>query len=146
MVDAMLKRGFPIKIIHIDVDAKRAEAFMERSKAIIEQNGWDEGVISVIEDPYRDLYSKVASTLKSLRTQYPEVYFEIYIGALRTHFPYSVLHMSTDRFLRDALMEADDVALNIKQVDIDALPLPPGFKVTFEHVHNHPQEEAVPEA
>ena len=75
------------------------------------------------------------------RTRYPDVYFEIYIGALRTHFPYNLLHMQTDRFLRDALMEADDIALSIKQVDLDSLPLPPGFKVTFEHVTEHQAEE-----
>ncbi len=141
VVEAMLKRGLPIKIIHIDVDAKRAEAFAQRSKDIIEGNGWSDGIIGMIEDPYRDLYHKVAETLKIMRTEYPHVYFEIYIGALRTHFPFTVLHMSTDRFLRDALMEADDVALNIKQIDVDTLPLPEGFKVTFEHVSDHHEEQ-----
>jgi len=147
VVSAIIKRGLPVKIIHVNVDAKRAEAFIERSNEIVEQNGWDEGIIQVIEDQYRDLYHKVASILKELRTEYPDVYFEIYIGALRTEFPYSLLHMSTDRFLRDALMEADDVALNIKQIDVDALPLPPGFKVTFEHAtdHRYEEEEAVPQ-
>ena len=38
-------------------------------------------------------------------------------------------------------MEAPDVALSIKQVDLDSLPLPPGFKVTFEHIHEHQTED-----
>jgi amino acid transporter len=141
VVSAIMRRGLPVKIIHIAVDDKRAHAFEARSKEITECNGWDEGVILVIEDQYRDLYSKVANVLKELRFQHPDVYFEIYIGALRTHFPFSLLHMSTDKFLRDVMMEVDDVALNIKQVDLDALPLPPGFKVTFEHVTNHHEDE-----
>src|SRR5262249_37911336 len=103
VVKAILKRGLPMRIIYIGVDAKRAQAFMQRSQEITEKNGWGEGIIQLIEDPYRDLYHKVASILKEMRTQYPDVYFEIYIGALRTHFPYTLLHMSTDRFLRDAL-------------------------------------------
>ncbi len=143
VVQVILKRRLPVKIIHINVDPKRAEHFLERSQEIVKKNGWDEGVINMIEDPYRDLYHKVASILKDLRTQYPDVYFQIFIGALRTRFPYNLLHMSTDRFLRDALMEVDEVALNIKQVDLDRLPLPNGFKVTFEHATDHPQEEAV---
>jgi hypothetical protein len=53
--------------------------------------------------------------------------------------------MSTDRFLRDALMEADDVALNIKQVEVSSLSLPTGFKVTFEHVSNHHEDVDVPD-
>jgi amino acid transporter len=144
VVAAILKRGLAVRIIHVDVDPKRAAAFQKRSKEIIEANGWDEGVIQVVEDQYRDLYHSVATILRELRTSYPNVYFEIYIGALRTRFPFSMLHMSTDRFLRDALMEADDVALNIKQIDLDGLPLPPGFKVTFEHAtdHHHEDEEA----
>jgi amino acid transporter len=144
VVSAILKRGLPVRIIHVDVDPKRAEAFQKRSKEIIEANGWNEGVIQVVEDQYRDLYHSVASILRELRTSYPNVYFEIYIGAIRTRFPFSMLHMSTDRFLRDALMEADDVALNIKQIDLDSLPLPPNFKVTFEHAtdHHHEDEEA----
>jgi amino acid transporter len=144
VVSAILKRGLPVRIIHVDVDPKRALAFQKRSKEIIEANGWDEGVIQVVEDQYRDLYHSVASILRELRTSYPNVYFEIYIGAIRTRFPFSMLHMSTDRFLRDALMEADDVALNIKQIDLDGLPLPPNFKVTFEHAtdHHHEDEEA----
>ncbi len=141
VVASILKRGLPIKIIHVDVDDKRAQAFAKRSQEIVELNGWDEGVTQIIEDQYRDLYHSVATILADLRTRYPDVYFENYIGALRTHFPYSLLHMSTDRFLRDALMEANDVALNIKQVDIDKLPLPPGFKVTFEHATNHHMED-----
>jgi amino acid transporter len=144
VVGAILKRGLPVKIIHIDVDAKRAQAFKKRSQEIVEANGWDPRVIEVIEDQYRDLYHSVASILRNLRSQYPNVYFNIYIGALRTHFPYSLLHMSTDRFLRDALMEADDVALNIKQIDIDKLPLPEGFKVTFEHATEHHDHEEEP--
>lgn len=140
VVGAILKRNLPVKIIHVDVDEKRAWAFKKRSQEIAELNGWDEGVTQVIEDQYRDLYHKVASILRELRATYPDVYFETYIGALRTRFPYNLLHMSTDRFLRDALMEADDVALNIKQVDLNSLPLPPGFKVTFEHVTHHHEE------
>jgi amino acid transporter len=142
VVQVILKRRLPVKIIHINVDPRRAEHFLERSKAIIRENGWDPRVIEVIEDPYRDLYHKVASILQDLRAQYPDVYFQIFIGALRTRFPYSALHMSTDRFLRDALTEVDEVALNIKQVDLDKLPLPNGFKVTFEHATDHHQEEA----
>jgi len=141
VVSAILKRGLPMKIIHVDVDAKRAQAFIKRSKEIAELNCWPEGLFEVIEDPYRDLYHSVASILRDMRSRYPDVYFEIYIGALRTRFPYNLLHMSTDRFLRDALMEADDVALSIKQIDIDTLPLPPGFKVTVEHVANHHTDE-----
>ncbi|MEO8393979.1 MAG: APC family permease, partial [Chloroflexota bacterium] len=143
VVDAILTRGLPIKIIHINVDAKRAEAFAQRSKEIAELNHWPEGVIEIVEDPYRDLYHSVADTLHSLRQRYPNVYFEIYIGAIRTHFPFNLLHMSTDRFLRDALMESDDIALSIKQIDLDVLPLPDGFKVTFEHAteHHHEEEE-----
>jgi hypothetical protein len=136
-VAAILKRGLPVKIIHIGVDPKRAEAFVQRSQEIVELNGWNEGIIEMIDDPYRDLYHSVASILKDMRQRYPDVYFEIYIGALRTRFPFSLLHMSTDRFLRDALMEADDIALNIKQIDVENLPLPPGFKVTFEHATDH---------
>jgi amino acid transporter len=142
VVSVILRRRLPLKIIHINVDPKRAEAFEQRSNEIVEANRWDEGVIDMIEDPYRDLYHKVASILKDLRSKYPDVYFQIFIGALRAKFPYSVLHMSTDRFLRDALMEVDEVALNIKHVDLDSLPLPNGFKVTFEHVTDHQQEEA----
>jgi amino acid transporter len=141
VVGAILKRGIPMKIIHISVDPKRAEAFAKRSAEIVALNQWDEGVTEVVEDQYRDLYHKVAETLKTLRRQYPDLNFQIYIGALRTRFPYSTLHMATDRFLRDALMEIDNVALNVKQVDLDSLPLPKGFKVTFEHATNHHHEE-----
>lgn len=139
-VGAILKRGIPAKIIHIDVDEKRAKAFTQRYQEIAALNHWPEGIAEVIEDPYRDLYHKVATILKDIRSRYPDVNFQIYIGALRVRFPYSVLHMSTDRFLRDALMEVDDVALNIKQIDLDTLPLPPDFKVTFEHVTHHHEE------
>jgi len=141
VVGVILKLGLPLKIIHINVDDKRAEHFVQRSQEIIERNGWDPCVIEVVEDPYRDLYHKVATILKDLRTRYPGVYFQIFIGALRTRFPYNLLHMSTDKFLRDALMEIDEVGLNIKQVDLDLLSLPPGFKVTFEHVTDHQQQE-----
>lgn len=141
VVGRILKRGVPARIIHIDVDPKRTEAFMKRSSEIIALNGWDESAIQIIDEPYRDLYQNVASMLKSMREQYPDVYFHVYIGALRTRFPYNLLHMSTDRFLRDALLECDDVSLNIKQVNLDALPLPPDFKVTFEHSHDQHIEE-----
>jgi len=143
VVGSILKRGLPVKIIHINVDDKRAETFMKRSHEIVELNGWDEGVIEVVDDQYRDLYNSVASILKELKTRYPDVYFQTYIGALRTGFPFTFLHMSTDKFLRDALMEADDIALTIKQVDLDSLPLPPGFKVTFEHATEHHHDEAL---
>jgi amino acid transporter len=141
VVSAILKRGLPVMIIHVGVDPKRAETFVKRSKEIADLNGWPEHITQVIEDPYRDLYNSVASILSDMRAHYPGVYFEIYIGALRTRFPFNLLHMSTDRFLRDALMEADDVALSIKQIDLDTLPLPAGFKVTFEHATNHHLEE-----
>jgi amino acid transporter len=141
VVSAILKRGLPMLIVHINVDQKRADAFLKRSREIVELNNWDENLIRVIDDPYRDLHKSVAYTLNELRAQYPDMYFEIYIGALRTKFPYSLLHMSTDRFLRDALYDADDVALNVKQMDIDGIPLPDGFKVTFEHATEHHHEE-----
>jgi amino acid transporter len=140
VVGAILKRGLPMKIIHVDVDPKRGKAFAKRAHEIIELNDWDEGTMQIIEDQYRDLYSSVATILEDMREKYPDVHFDVYIGALRTHFPYSMLHMSTDRFLRDAMMEVDDAALNIKQLDVDTLPLPPGFKVTFEHVADHHDE------
>jgi hypothetical protein len=76
-----------------------------------------------------------------MREQNPNIYFHVYLGALRTHFPFNLLHMSTDLLLRDALMEAEDVSLNIKQVNLDALPLPPDFKVTFEHSHHDLPED-----
>ncbi len=98
-------------------------------------------MIQIVEEPYRDLYKCVSSMLQDLRARYPDVYFQVYIGALRTHLPFSLLHMATDKFLRDALMEVDDVALNVKQIDLDTLPLQPGFKVTFEHVTDHGSEE-----
>ncbi|MBN8620528.1 MAG: hypothetical protein J0L63_16570, partial [Anaerolineae bacterium] len=88
-------------------------------------------------------YHSVANILTDMRQSYPDVYFEVYIGALRTHFPYNMLHMSTDRFLRDAMVEVEDVALNIKQVNLDTIPLPPGFKVTFEHVSDHSHEDHI---
>ncbi len=144
VVNSIMRRGVPMKIIHLDVDPKRTQAFMRRSEEIQRLNGWDEGVISVVEEPYRDLYQSVATLLKNMREQYPEVYFHVYIGALRTRFPYNLLHMSTDRFLRDALLESEDVSLNIKQIDLDSLPLPEGFKVTFEHATDHHAHEDEP--
>ncbi len=144
VVESILKRGLPMKIIHIDVDPKRGKAFAKRAHEIIELNDWDEGTMQIIEDQYRDLYSSVATILEDMREKYPDVHFDVYIGALRTRFPFSLLHMSTDRFLRDAMMEVDDAALNIKQLDIDHLPLPPGFKVTFEHVADHHDENGDP--
>jgi amino acid transporter len=144
VVEAILKRGLPMKIVHIDVDPKRGKAFAKRANEIIELNGWDEGTMQIIEDQYRDLYNSVATILEDMREQYPDVHFDVYIGALRTRFPFSMLHMSTDRFLRDAMMEVDDAALNIKQIEIDTLPLPPGFKVTFEHVTDHHDENGEP--
>jgi hypothetical protein len=137
VVAAILKRGLPMKIIHVAEDPKRSQAFIQRSEEIVKCNGWDDSIVQVIDDPYRDLYHSVARILQDLRTSYPDVYFEIYIGALRAKFPYSALHMSTDRFLRDALMEVSDVALNVRQVNLDALPLPADFKVTFEHATDH---------
>ncbi len=144
VVEAILKRGMPLKIIHIDVDPKRGKAFAKRAHEIVELNGWDEGTMQIIEDQYRDLYHSVATILEDMRQKYPDVHFDVYIGALRTRFPFSMLHMSTDRFLRDAMMEVDDAALNIKQLEIDTLPLPPGFKVTFEHVADHHDENGEP--
>jgi len=141
VVNGILKRGVPIKIIHIDVDPKRTEAFLKRSEEIRELNGWEEGITSTVEEPYRDLHQNVATLLKSMRDQYPTTYFHIYIGALRTHFPYNLLHMSTDLFLRDALLESENVSLNVKQVNLDDLKLPEGFKVTFEHVADHQHDD-----
>ncbi len=141
VVNRILKRGIPVQVIHIDVDPKRTEAFLKRSREITELNGWDEGVIKVVDEPYRNLYQNVATLLNSMHEQYPGVYFHIYIGAIRTRFPYNLLHMSTDRFLRDALLETEDVSLNIKQINLDTLPLPPDFKVTFEHVTDHHESE-----
>lgn len=140
VVNAILRRGVPVRIIHLDVDAKRTAAFNKRSAEIIAANGWPEGIIQVIEEPYRDLYQSVATYLETLRKRYPDIYVNVYIGAIRTQFPYNLLHMSTDRFLRDALLESDNVALNIKQVRLDSLPLPEGFKVTFEHATDHDHE------
>jgi hypothetical protein len=144
VVEQILKRGLPLKIIHMNVDEKRAEAFRKRSEEIIALNGWDPSIIEMIDEPYRDLYHGVANILKDLRMRYPDDHFDIYIGALRTRFPYNLLHMSTDRFLRDALMQVDDISLSVKQLELDDLPLPPGFKVTFEHAteHHHEDEEA----
>lgn len=143
VISAILKRGLPIQIIHISVDPKRADAFIKRSREIIALNNWDDDVTLIMDDPYRDLYHSVANILTDMRHSYPDVYFEVYIGALRTHFPYNMLHMSTDRFLRDAMVEVEDVALNIKQVNLDSIPLPPGFKVTFEHVSDHSHEDHI---
>lgn len=141
VINAILKRELPMLIIHVNVDPKRAESFRKHSREVIESNHWDEHIVQIIEEPHRDLYNCVSSILQNLRARYPEVNFQVYIGALRTHFPYSLLHMATDRFLRDALMEVDNVALNVQQIDLDALPLPPNFKVTFEHATDHPSEE-----
>jgi len=147
VVSAIVKRDIPLKIIHIGVDAKRAAAFQTRSREIAELNGWDSSVMVVVEDQYRDLYHKVTTILRDLKAQYPDVHLQIYIGALRTHFPFNLLHMSTDKFLRDALMEADDdIALTVKQVHLDTLPLPPGFKVTFEHATDHHVEDEMEHA
>lgn len=33
--------------------------------------------------------------------------------------------------------ESDDASLNIKWINLDALPPPKGFKVTFEHATDH---------
>jgi hypothetical protein len=143
VVDAILRRGLPPYIIHINVDPKRAVAFQKWCDKITAANGWDPHVAQIIDEPYRDLYASVARILEELRQEYPDVYFEVYIGALRTRFPYSWLHMSTDRFLRDAMMEVENVALNIKQVNLDSLPLPPDFKVTFEHSTDHHHEAAL---
>ncbi len=141
VVNAILRRGLPIQIIHVDVDPKRSAAFTERSNQIIEQDGWDPAVIRVIDEPFRDLYNAIGRTLKDMQTLYPDLYFEVYIGALRAKFPFNWLHMNTDKFLRDALLEVENVALNIKQLDLEALPLPPGFKVTFEHATEHHHED-----
>lgn len=133
VVEATLKRDLPLMIIHINVDPKRGDAFKKRAKEIIERNGWDEGIIRIVDDPYRDLYHSIHNVLRDLREQYPNANFQVYIGALHTRFPYNLLHMSTDRFLRDVLMQVDNVGLNIRHVDLDSLPLPPDFKVTFAH-------------
>lgn len=142
VVTAILRRGLPVQIIHVDVDPRRRAAFEQRSKEIVALNGWDPAVIRVVEEPYRDLYHAIGRTLKEMQTQYPELYFEVYIGALRAKFPFNYLHMNTDKFLRDALLEVENVALNIKQIDLEALPLPPGFKVTFEHATEHHHEDS----
>jgi amino acid transporter len=144
VVGAILKRGIPIKIIHVNVDEKRANAFLKRSKEIVAQNGWsEEDIIYVRQEPYRDLYKNISDTLQEMRAAYPNVHFDIYIGGLRTRFPYSLLHMSTDRFLSHALIEVDEISLTVKQVELDKLPLPEGFKVTFEHVVDHHFSEDV---
>jgi amino acid transporter len=141
VVNSMLRRHLPMQIIHIGLDPKRTAAFVKRSNAIIELNGWDPNVVRIVEDPYRDLYHSVATVLQDLRTKYPDVHFEVYVGALRSRFPFNLLHMSTDRFLRDALAESEDIAINVKQVNVDSLPLPPNFKVTFEHATDEHHEE-----
>lgn len=141
VVADILKRGIPMKIVHIDVNDKRALNFKRRSSEIIEKNQWQDGVIEIIEEPYRDLYRSVTQILKDLRVKYPDTNFQIYIGALRTRFPYNHLHMATDKFLRDALMEVDNVSINIKLLWLDTVPLPLGFKVTFEHATDHHHEE-----
>jgi hypothetical protein len=136
-----MQRGIPLKIVHINVDPKRTETFLKRTQEIRELNGWAEGMIDVVDEPYRDLYQSVDTYLKALREDYPGVYFHVYVGALRTRFPYNMLHMSTDRFLRDALLTSDNVSLTVKQIDLETLPLPEGFKVTFEHATDHHIEE-----
>ncbi|HEX2618771.1 MAG TPA: APC family permease [Phototrophicaceae bacterium] len=141
VVNAIMQRGIPLKIVHIDVDPKRTETFLKRTQEIRELNGWAEGMIDVVDEPYRDLYQSVDTYLKALREDYPGVYFHVYVGALRTRFPYNMLHMSTDRFLRDALLTSDNVSLTVKQIDLETLPLPEGFKVTFEHATDHHIEE-----
>jgi amino acid transporter len=154
VVEAILKRGLPVQIIHINLDPKRAAAFEKRSKEIIEANGWPAGIARVREEPYRDLHGSAKATLQEIRQMYPNVYLEVYIGALRTRFPFNLLHNSTDMFLRDVLVEMEDVALNIKQINLDTIPLPPGFKVTFEHATNqhfhddehHHEHEVQPKA
>ncbi|MCC7446368.1 MAG: APC family permease [Anaerolineae bacterium] len=144
VVNAILKRGLPMLIVHISVDPRRADAFMKRSKAIIAYNHWDEDLIQMVDEPYRDLYKSVCSYLQNLRKRYPDVYFDVYIGGLRTRFPYNLLHMATDRFLRDALTDVDDVGLSIKTLDLDHIPLPSGFRVTFEHATDHHGIEDAP--
>nr|MCU0497647.1 APC family permease [Anaerolineae bacterium] len=124
---SILKRGIPMKIIHIDVNERRASQFRARSQEIITLNGWNGSVIEVLEAPYRDLYERITDTLKSVHQRYPDVNLQVYIGALRVKFPFNLLHMATDRFLRDIMTEVDDVALNVKQIDLDSLPLPQGF-------------------
>jgi len=79
--------------------------------------------------------------MKKIKAENPDIYFHVYIGAIRTRFPFSLLHMSTDHFLRDALLETEDCSLNIKQVDLDSLPLPADFKVTFEHASDQHHED-----
>ncbi|MCC6905437.1 MAG: APC family permease [Anaerolineae bacterium] len=141
VVSSMLRRDAPIMIVHMDVDEKRPEQFLIKSKEIVTLNGWPEGIISVVAEPYRDLYQSVSTYLEKLHKENPNIYFHVYLGALRTAFPFNLLHMSTDLFLRDALLESEDVSLTIKQINIDKLPLPEGFKVTFEHSVDHRQIE-----
>jgi amino acid transporter len=140
VVEATLKRDLPLMIIHINVDPKRGDAFRKRANEIVERNGWDEGIIRIVDDPYRDLYHSIHNVLNELRAKYPTTNFQVYIGALHTKFPYNLLHMSTDRFLRDVLMQVENVGLNVKHVDLDMLPLPPDFKVTFAHATDQHHE------
>lgn len=141
VVEKILERGIPMLVVHINVDAKRAAAFEKRSREIVEENHWPEGLWQIVEDPYRDLYNSVAKVLQQLREDYPDVHLDMYLGALRTRFPYSLLHVSTDRLLRDILEQVDDVSLTVKQVYIDELPLPPDFKVSFEHATDEHHEQ-----
>jgi amino acid transporter len=142
VMEAILKRGLPFVVIHSDVNPKATEKFRQRSKEIIDANGWDPDMVQVIEEPYRDLFKSVHNTLTALTNRYPDVYLEVYIGALRLKPPYNLLHMATDRFLRDALEDLENVSLNIKHLNLDKIPLPPGFKVTFEHSgHAHHEDE-----
>jgi amino acid transporter len=140
VVEKILQRGIPMMIVHINVDDKRAAAFRKRSQEIVDKNGWPNGIIQVVDDPYRDLYHSVAKLLQEMRQNYPELHLDMYIGALRTRFPYSLLHVSTDRLLRDILEQVDDVSLTVKQIYIDELPLPADFKVNFEHATDEHHE------
>jgi len=142
VVNGILKRGIPMIILHSDVNPKATEAFRRRSREICEANGWDPDIIQVIDEPYRDLFKSVHNTLTTLSARYPDVYLEVYIGSLRIKPPYSWLHMATDRFLRDALIDVENASLNIKHLDVDKIPLPPGFKVTFEHSGERHEEES----
>lgn len=140
VVESILKRGIPLLIVHINVDDRRANAFKRRSNELIEKQGWDPDIMQVIDEPYRDLYKSVGRVLQELNKQHPDVYLEVYMGALRVKAPYNWLHVATDRFLREAMLGIENVSLNIRHVDLDALPLPEGFKVTFEHHVEEPHD------
>ena len=66
VVAAILKRGLPMKIIHIGVNDKRAEAFRRHSEEIADLNGWPDGIIEVFDDEYRDLYNSVATIMRGV--------------------------------------------------------------------------------